>query len=182
MKKGVDLSTFDNRDYQPGPRWKRLTWYWINAWIMDSWIPFYGLKRSLLRLWGAKIGKGVIIKPKVNIKYPWMLQVGDHSWIGERVWIDNLDQVTIGKHCCISQGVMLLCGNHRYDKTSFDLFTQPIAIQDGAWIGAKSTVLPGSYVGENTVIQAGSIVKGKIEDDLILGQNNELVSKKRTFL
>ena len=74
--------------------------------------PFSGLKVFLLQLFGAKVGKGVVIKPNVNIKYPWLLEIGDYTWIGERAWIDNLAQVKIGKNCCISQGAMLLCGNN----------------------------------------------------------------------
>ena len=59
-----------------------------------SWFPISGFKRFLLRLFGAKIGKGVVIKPCVNIKYPWKLRIGNYVWIGENVWIDNLDTVT----------------------------------------------------------------------------------------
>ena len=81
---------------------------------------FIRLKIYLLKIFGAKIGKGVIIKPGVNIKYPWNLYIGDHVWIGENVWIDNLDDVIINNHVCVSQGAMLLCGNHNYKKSSFN--------------------------------------------------------------
>lgn len=75
-----------------------------------------GFKIWMLRKFGAKIGKGVFIKPLVNIKYPWNLDIGDYTWIGENVWIDNLTQVKIGSNVCISQGAMLLCRNHNYKK------------------------------------------------------------------
>ena len=81
----------------------------------------YGFRRFLLRLFGAKIGKKVIIRPSVKVTYPWKLSIGDYSWIGEDVWIDNLEQVIIGSNVCISQGAMLLCGNHNYKKVTFDL-------------------------------------------------------------
>ena len=58
----------------------------------------------------------------MNIKYPWFLAIGDHTWIGEKVWIDNLAEVAIGANCCVSQGAMLLCGNHNYKKSTFELF------------------------------------------------------------
>ena len=100
----------------------------------------------LLRMTGASVGAGVVIKPRVTIKYPWKLAVGNHSWIGEQVWIDNLDQVTIGAHVCISQGALLLCGNHDYKKPTFDLITGPIVLEDGVWIGAKASVALGPPV------------------------------------
>ena len=84
------------------------------------------MKRTLLRLFGANVGRGVVLKPRVTIKYPWKLAVGEHSWIGENVWIDNLGQVTIGNHCCLSQGALLLCGNHNYKKATFDLMVGDI--------------------------------------------------------
>ena len=111
----------------------------------------------LLRLFGANIGKGVIIKPSVIIKYPWNLSIGDYTWIGENVWIDNLSQVTIGSNVCISQGAMLLCGNHNYKRPTFDLIVKPIIIEDGAWVGAQSTVCPGVTMHSHSVLAVGSI-------------------------
>lgn len=119
--------------------------------------PFSGLKVVLLRLYGAKVGKGVVIKPGVNIKYPWRLEIGDYSWVGECVWIDNLAKVQIGSHVCISQGAMLLTGNHNYKKVGFDLQIAPIQIEEGAWLGAKSTVCPGVSVASHAVLAVGSV-------------------------
>ena len=135
----------------------RVFWYVVSMLCFQSGIPLpYGMKRSLLRLFGASIGKGVVIKPRVTIKYPWRLKVGDHVWIGENVWIDNLDDVTIGSNACISQGALLLTGNHDYSKSSFDLIIRPIEIGEGAWIGAKATVTQGVRVGEHAVLSVGS--------------------------
>ena len=143
MKK-TELKQFDNTSYQPGSMAKRSLWYVVNVLFFNTSVPFpNSLKRMLLRIFGAKIGKGVILKPKVNIKYPWMLGVGNHSWIGEGVWIDNLGNVEIGANCCLSQGVMLLCGNHNFSVSSFDLIVEDIKLEDGVWLGAKSTVTQG---------------------------------------
>ena len=71
-----------------------------------------------------KVGRSVIIKPRVRIKYPWFLQIGDNSWIGEDVWIDNLDSVIIKENVCISQGAMLMSGSHNYKSEKFDLITK----------------------------------------------------------
>ncbi len=163
MKK-TDLSSFQNKWYKPGARWKMAAWYICNIlFFKNPFFPFSGIKIWILRLYGAKMGKGVVIKPVVNIKYPWKLSVGDFTWIGEKVWIDNLDEVTVGKHCCISQGALLLCGNHNYKKSSFDLIIKPINIEDGAWIGAQSTVCQGVTVGNHAVLSVGSVISKNMD-------------------
>jgi putative colanic acid biosynthesis acetyltransferase WcaF len=155
----VDLSTYNNDWYKPGSLVKRVFWYWVNIIFFKSSIfPFYGLKIFLLKLFGAKVGKEVCIKPNVNIKYPWLLCIGDYTWIGEQVWIDNLAMVTIGKNVCVSQGALLLCGNHDYTKVSFDLIVKPIILEDGVWIGAKSTVFGGAFCKSHSVFSSASLI------------------------
>lgn len=119
--------------------------------------------KSFLRLFGAQIGSGVIIKQFVNIKYPWRLKIGNNVWIGEYVWIDNLGEVTIENNVCVSQGVMLLCGNHNYKKQSFDLMVGDIILKDGSWVGAKSIICPGVTVESDSVISVGSVVSSSTE-------------------
>jgi putative colanic acid biosynthesis acetyltransferase WcaF len=154
----TDLSSFNNSWYKPGNPVKRGLWYVCNIlFFTNRWFPFSSAKKGILKLFGAKIGKGVVIKPHVNIKYPWKLRIGDYTWIGEGVWIDNLDMVSIGKNCCLSQGAFLLCGNHDYKKTSFDLILGEITLEDGAWIGAKSIVCPGVRVGSHAVLSVNSV-------------------------
>jgi putative colanic acid biosynthesis acetyltransferase WcaF len=153
------LDLFSNPNYRPGPLHKRILWYFVGAIFFNSIMPFSSLKRLLLRAFGAKIGIGVVIKPHVRIKYPWYLAVGDHSWIGENVWIDNLGSVDIGAHCCLSQGAMLLCGNHNYKLRTFDLMVGPITLEDGVWIGAQAVVCPGVTCGTHAVLGVGSVAQ-----------------------
>lgn len=131
--------------------------------MKSSWLPISPLKVRVLRLFGAKIGIGVNIKPCVNVKYPWLLEVGDYSWIGENVWIDNLAKVKIGNNVCISQGAMLLCGNHNYKKTTFDLMIGEITLEDGSWIGAQSVVCPGVTVHTHAVLGVSSVACRDLE-------------------
>jgi putative colanic acid biosynthesis acetyltransferase WcaF len=161
----TQLSTYNNSWYNPGGGpIKRLLWYYINIlFLMNPLNPFSGLKVFLLRLFGAKVGKGVVIKPNVNIKYPWLLEIGDYTWIGERAWIDNLAQVKIGKNCCISQGAMLLCGNHNYKKPTFDLIVKPITLEDGAWVGALSVVCPGVTIKSHAILTVQSVAAETLE-------------------
>lgn len=162
----TDLSLYDNSWYNPGgSALKRTIWYFVNALFLKNHLnPLSGFKVRLLRMFGAKIGRGVVIKPGVNVKYPWLLTVGNHTWIGEDVWIDNLAQVTIGDNCCISQGAMLLCGNHNYRISSFDLIVKPINIENGAWVGAKSIVCPGVTVGNHAVLSVGSVANKSLNE------------------
>ena len=157
--KQVDLSKFNNSWYQPGGKFKRFVWYFKNLFLLKSSIPWPNSYKVLaLKFFGAKIGKGVIIKPCVNIKYPWLLEIGDNVWIGEEVWIDNLGKVKIGNNVCLSQGAMLLCGNHDYTKESFDLIVGDITLEDGVWVGAKATVCPGVTMSSHSVLTAGSVL------------------------
>lgn len=180
MSVKTDLSKFNNSWYKPGRNaLSRLSWYIINAVFIDSYYPFSSVKIFWLRLFGAQIGNKVIIKPKVNIKYPWKLSIGNHTWIGERVWIDNLDEVKIGNHVCISQGAMLLCGNHDYSKPAFDLITKRIVVEDGVWIGAKSVICPGSHLKSHAVLTVGSVAVGELDAYAIYSGNKAVKVKER---
>lgn len=176
----VDLSSFSNPEYNPGNPLKRFVWYFFNVlFLMNPWNPFGGLKRNVLRLFGAKIGQGVVIKPCVNVKYPWFLEVGNHVWIGEGVWIDNLGKVKIENNVCISQGALLLCGNHDYKKTSFDLIVGEIHLEEGVWIGAKSIVTGGVVCKSHAILAAGSTTSNQLEAYTIYRGNPAVAVRKR---
>jgi putative colanic acid biosynthesis acetyltransferase WcaF len=180
MSGSTDLSSFNNDWYKPGRNvFVRFLWYLVCAAVFKSAFPFSSIKVFLLRCFGAKVGKGVVIKPHVNIKYPWRLQVGNHVWIGEQVWIDNLADVKIEDNCCLSQGAMLLCGNHDYSKSTFDLMIGEITLKTGAWIGAKSVVCPGIAVGSHAVLSVGSIATKNLEAFTIYQGNPAVEIKKR---
>ncbi|MFI3297292.1 MAG: WcaF family extracellular polysaccharide biosynthesis acetyltransferase [bacterium] len=180
----VNLSEYNNSWFNIGAR--KLTviiWYFVNTLFLNcGWNPSSKLRVTLLRLFGASIGKGVVIKPSVNIKYPWNLTIGDYSWIGENVWIDNLVQISIGSNVCISQGAMLLCGNHNYKLCSFDLIVKTIKIEDGAWIGAKSIVCPGVVVGSHSVLAVGSVSSKNLDPYYIYKGNPAVKIAKREII
>lgn len=159
------LFLYNNSWYNPrGRLLKRLVWYFINVlFFLNPLNPFSGIKIRILRLFGAKVGKGVNIKPCVNIKYPWLLEIGDYTWIGENVWIDNLARVRIGNNVCVSQGAMLLCGNHNYKKPTFDLMIGEITLEDGSWVGAQSVVCPGVTLHSHAVLGVGSVANRDLD-------------------
>ncbi len=180
MASKQNLASFSNSWYNPGAGFiKRFIWYYTNLCWIKSGFPFSGCKVFLLKLFGAKIGSGVVIKPHVNIKYPWRLTIGNNVWIGEEVWIDNLDDVIIEDNVCISQGAMLLCGNHDYKKETFDLIIGKIHIKQGAWIGAKSLVGPNVTVNENTVLAVASIATKDLDANSIYRGNPAVRIKAR---
>lgn len=177
----VDLSKYNNDWYKPGKiAVVRIIWYFINSTLINSYfLPVSSVKKHLLVLFGAKIGKGVVIKPKVNIKYPWKLIIGDYTWVGEKVWIDNLALVKIGANCCLSQEAMILCGNHDFKKPSFDLIVKPVTLEDGAWLGAKSVACPGITLEKNAILSVGSIATSNLESNSIYQGNPAVKIKDR---
>jgi putative colanic acid biosynthesis acetyltransferase WcaF len=181
--KQTDLSSFNNSWYKPGRNFiVRGLWYCKSVTHFKSSFPFNGIKIFWLRFYGAKIGSGVVIKPGVNIKYPWRLTIGNNVWIGEKVWIDNLGDVVIEDNVCISQGAMLLCGNHNYKKPAFDLMVGNITLKEGSWVGAKSVVCPGVTVGSHAVLSVGSVATQNLEDYTIYQGNPALPAGKREII
>lgn len=176
----ADLSQFTNSFYNPGGNVvKRFLWYFTNVVWFNSAFPVNGIKVFILRLFGAKIGSGVVIKPRVNIKYPWKLAVGNNVWIGEHVWIDNIANVSIGDNVCLSQGSMLLCGNHDYKKQSFDLILGDIILESGVWIGAKAIVCPGVTCFSHAVLAVGSIATSDLQSYKIYQGNPAVIIRDR---
>ncbi|MDC3252269.1 WcaF family extracellular polysaccharide biosynthesis acetyltransferase [Schleiferiaceae bacterium] len=179
MKK-TNLASYNNSWYSPGNNLKRALWYLVNiVFFKSAFNPFSASKIVLLRLFGSKVGRGVVIKPGVNIKYPWKLEIGSYSWIGENVWIDNLENVRIGSNVCISQGAMLLTGNHNYKASTFDLITQSITVEYGVWIGAKSVVCPGVTCKSHSILTVGSVATKDLSEFTINQGNPAKVVRKR---
>lgn len=150
---------------RPFARW--FIWQAFGNLLVSSWLPGSFWRIRLLKLFGSKIGYGVLFKPNIKIKFPWRLVIGDHSWIGENVWIDNLDWVKIGSNVCISQGSYLCTGNHDFRKTSFPYRLGSIDIEDEAWICAMVRIAPSVRVGRGSVIEFGSVVYDSIPDGVI---------------
>ena len=159
-----DISTFDNSWYTPGrSRLVQALWFFLGAPLVRSAvIPSSRLRVFLLRLFGARLGCAVVVKPGVRVKYPWLPSVGSHTWIGEDAWIDNLAPVTLGSHVCVSQGAYLCTGNHDWSDPAFGLMVQPIVLDNGSWAGARSVICPGVSLGEAAVAAAGSVVSSNI--------------------
>lgn len=168
----VNLKSFKNHWYKPGKKIKIIIWYFVNIIFYKSSFPWpQKLKVIILKFFGSKIGKHVLLKSNINIKYPWFLEIGNNVWIGENVWIDNLTKVKIEDNVCISQGAMLLCGNHNYKKSTFDLILGEINLEEGSWVGAQSTVCPGVTLKSHSILSVGSVATTNLKSYTIYQGN-----------
>jgi putative colanic acid biosynthesis acetyltransferase WcaF len=160
MPARIDLYDFDNQNFQRGaPGWKEGLWWVARSVFFAPWLPVpSAIKVRILRLFGATMGHGVIIRSRVNITFPWRFECGDYVWIGDEVVILSLAKIRIGSNTCISQRAFLCTGSHDFSRKSFDLTARPIMIGDGCWIGAQSFVGPGVTFGDGSRCLAGAVV------------------------
>ncbi|MAJ82188.1 MAG: colanic acid biosynthesis acetyltransferase WcaF [Legionellales bacterium] len=143
-------------------------WWFVQAiFIGPSPQVFYGWRRFWLRLFGARIGKKVLIRPSVKITYPWKVFIGDYSWIGDNVVLYSLGEIEIGSNTVISQKSYLCTGSHNYNKKTFDIFAKKITVGNGCWLATDVFVAPGINIGDGAVIGARSSVFKNIEINTI---------------
>jgi putative colanic acid biosynthesis acetyltransferase WcaF len=161
----LDRFRVDRAGYTTGAGiFRQVLWFFVGQPLVASRLaPFSRLKVIVLRWFGAAIGAGVRVKPGVRVKFPWRLHVGDHCWLGEDLWIDNLAEVRIGSHCCLSQGAYLCTGSHDWSRDTFDLITRPIIVEDHAWVGARAVVAPGVVIGEGAILALGSVATKSLQ-------------------
>jgi putative colanic acid biosynthesis acetyltransferase WcaF len=131
----------------------------------------YSWRRFLLRLFGAKIGKGVLLRPTVNIVYPWKLEIGDYSQVGDDVVLYTLDQIHIGQHTVISQKCYLCAGTHDHQSENFVLVGGAIKIGNSVWIATDTFVHPGVKIADKVLIAARSTVTKDVEIPAIYAGN-----------
>ena len=181
----VDLSRYRNRPGFNKGRGVvvRVLWHVVNALFLQNPLnPSSSLKVALLRLFGAKIGAGGVWKTDINVKHPWFLDVGEHVWVGEGTWFDNtFAPITLGSHVCLSQGVYLCTGNHDWTDPAFGLIERPLVIEDGAWIGARASVLPGAHVATHAVIAGGAVLARPTEPYTVYAGNPAQPVRKRVI-
>ena len=134
-------------------------WWFVQA-TFFQWSPqfAYAYRRWLLRLFGAKIGKGVIIRPSVTITYPWKVSIGDHAWVGDNVVLYSLGEIEIGNNSVVSQRSYICTGDHDFTQPDFPIRSRKITIGEQAWVAADVFIAPGITIGAGAVIGARSSV------------------------
>ncbi len=157
-----------------GEAWNRPKWM-VYLWsatelllVTNPWQVSSKVRAKALRAFGATIGEDVIIRPRTRIKFPWNLEIGDRSWIGEGVWIHNQDQVTIGHDAVVSQETFITTGSHAHRK-DMGLITRPVTIDDGAWVTSRCVVTGGVTVGRSALVQPLTLVNRNVEPNAVLG-------------
>lgn len=154
-----NLAAFDGSSIDRGKSvLVRLIWLTVSGTVVMRWWFPNRARITVLRAFGARIGTGCIVRHRVRIELPWFLDVGDHSWIGEGVWIIDKAPVRIGSHVCVSQAAVLCAASHDRHRPDFPEDNRPIVIGDGAWVALGATVLSGVTVGRNAVVRAGTVL------------------------
>ena len=180
----VRLDTFDpHRGFDRGrPRWVEGLWYFSKMKFFLSAFPWPSrLKVAILRGFGAKIGKGVYLRPRINIHFPWKLEIGDHCWIGEQCEIHNFERLVIESHVAIAHQVFLTTGGHDFDDPSMPYKNRPSRISRGSWICSCVFVGPGVTIGEHCVVIPGSVVTRDIPEWSIAGGSPAVRVKPRVL-
>lgn len=157
-------------------------WWCVQA-TFFAWSPqfMYGWRRFLLRLFGAKIGQSVLIRPSVRITYPWKLQIGNYSWIGDNVELYTLGEIIIGANTVVSQGSYLCTGSHDFSLHSFDIFQKPIHVGNQVWIATDVFVAPGITIGDAAVVGTRSTVLSDLPEAMICYGNPAKPMKPRVM-
>ena len=167
----IDLSLAPGAGESWGaPAWKVYAWGAVELLLVSNpWQISSRLRRAALEAFGATIGEGVLLRPRLRVRFPWKLTIGDRSWIGDDVWLHNQDQLTIGSDAVISQGTFVTTGSHAH-RRDMALLTKPVVIEDGAWITARCIVLGGSRIGISALVTPGTVVSGEVPDGVVFGQ------------
>lgn len=169
----IQLKDFSNDGFDRGAsRFREITWLFARLFLFQLPVPLPSrVRTSTLRLFGARVGTGVVIRAGVSISFPWRVTIGDHVWIGENVSILSLAEVVIGSNCCLSQRAFFCTGSHDFGSTKFDLVTKSIVVGDGCWIAASSFVAPGVTFHEGSMCAAGSVVIKDVPSNTVVGGN-----------
>ena len=156
----MELEGYTTGAFQRGaPAWREALWVGVKCVFFLNPLPWpSALRVALLRAFGARVGRGVVIRANVNITFPWRLEVGDHVWFGEEVLVLSLAPVRIGAHVCLSQRAFLCTGSHLFETPKFELVTRPITIHERSWIAAQVFIAPGVEIGPGSMVAAGSVV------------------------
>ncbi len=154
-----DLNSFTGAGYDKGRSllWQAAWFATMNLVFMKWWLPAR-FRPAILRAFGAQIGERVLIRHRVRVLWPWKLAIGDDCWIGEGVWLLNLDFITIGHDVCLSQEAFLCTGSHQPKDPAFEFNNAPIHVGAGAWIAARTTILRGTTISPGEVVASGVVL------------------------
>lgn len=141
---------------------------------------FYGWRRFLLRAFGAKIGKGVLVRPTARITYPWKVTIGDWSQVGDGTELYSLGRIEIGAHTVVSQGCYICAAGHDPASNSFAIYQSRVVIEDEVWLASQCFVMPGVTVRKGTFCKVRTLVTSDTEEGTVYaGSPGRAVAKRR---
>lgn len=162
------------------PAWFVQLWWIVEALLFHPSPQIcYGWRRFLLRTFGARIGKGVLIRPSVTVTYPWKLTVGDWSWIGDQVTLYTLGEISIAENAVVSQHSYLCTGSHDYTSAAFGIYAHPIRVESEAWVAAHVFIGPGVTIGRGAIVGACSVALKDVPSMTICAGNPLKVLRAR---
>ena len=159
-----ELLAFSTPEHGISTRIRFGLWFVFQHLIFKSSFTPSALRPHLLKIFGASVGRRVLIRRGVKVHFPWNLEIGDDCWIGEEVWFINHERVLLGSDVCISQRSIICSGGHDYQSVSLEYAHKPIIIKDGAWVCLDVKVLPGVTIGECSVVSAGEVARKSLPD------------------
>jgi putative colanic acid biosynthesis acetyltransferase WcaF len=160
------LRDFTGQNYSKGRPWPvQVLWMVVSRCVTMRWWCPNRLRLLILRSFGARIGTGTLIRHDVKIHWPWKLEIGHHTWIGESTWILNLEPVVIGSNTCVSQDVLLCTGSHDRFSPTFEFDNAPIVIGDSVWIATRATILRGVHIADGATVGATAVVTGDVREE-----------------
>jgi putative colanic acid biosynthesis acetyltransferase WcaF len=163
-----------------GAAWRAQLWWLFQAvFVLHTPQYMFAWRRFALVLFGAKIGKRVLIRPGVRVTYPWNLTMGDYVWIGDNVTLYSVAEISIGSHSCVSQESYICAGTHDYRDVTFAFVSTPIKIGEECWVASRSFIGPGVEIGDAAVVGAGSVVTTSVDAETIVAGNPAKVVGKR---
>ena len=176
----IDLSGYENR---LGRKHQAVRMLWNILWPLTTWFLTrslgMGWKRSLLRMFGAKVRPTAQVYSSARIYYPANLTMEAYSCLADGVECYNVAPVTVGAHSTISQGTLLCTASHDITDSHHRLVTAPIMIEDQVWIGARAYIGMGVVVRQGAVVGATASVYKTVEPWTVVGGNPARFIKKR---
>jgi putative colanic acid biosynthesis acetyltransferase WcaF len=156
---------------------------WAAAWLLLArWTPppLHRWRVLVLRLFGARTGRGCQVYGSTIVWYPANLELGDNVMIGPGAILYNQGRIAIGSGSVISQRAHLCASSHRIGDRHFQLVLKPIAIGANCWIAAEAFVGPGVTMAEGAVLAArGALFDDAAADTVYRGNPAMAVATRR---
>ena len=129
------------------------------------------IRGRLLRWFGVQLDPSAVVRFGCYFENP-RVSIGPETYINSRAHFDSNAEIRVGGRCNIGIGVFFGTSTHEIaeaDRRAGATVTKPITIEDGCWIGARATILPGVTVASGCIVAAGAVVARSTEPNGLYG-------------